>query len=340
MEKRFQERRKNLRELCELQEYYSFKPDLNNKCFTKNVDLNDRLRWCRLPYAASGYIRGLNSRINEGGKSLTSQRANLLFEEKTKQFTFSREPYTRLVRAYFDKMVTMPNWWSEVGVVITENFRSDQPEGRRCGHDVTFPEWIKYFIKAESTGMYMDESLVPAHRFCDVCRQDYDYLGKLETFSSDIRFIYDTINATSEMEVSPDRDTIIIWKIDNKLKNLKNGTLGWEDHDTCLSLCDARKKMWRGFQGMGYIPIEKDVPLSKKECNQVPVDTFKNLALEAFRMAKGTFDEDRQKEKILREMFRQVPIEDREKVRKLLKIDFDLFGYDPEPESVFPEKYN
>ena len=112
-----------------------------------------------------------------------------------------------------------------------------------------------------------------------------------------------------------------------------------ENHKECLTLCEARKLVWRAFQSSGFIPSEQGVNVTEKRCNEMSGMEFKDLTLGVYLKFKGKFDKKKQKEDYIREMYRQISFEDRVKVRDLLRVDIDLLGYQLEPENVFPELY-
>ena len=79
---------------------------------------------------------------------------NVPFAKHDVSFTFVREPYSRLLSAYVDKLFS-PNtmFWKITGSYVIEKFRQNpSKKSIDCGCDVTFPEFVRYFIHAQTSG--------------------------------------------------------------------------------------------------------------------------------------------------------------------------------------------
>ena len=85
----------------------------------------------------------------------------------TKTFMFVREPYSRLISGFVDKLVMHPLWWRMYGKYIKSTFGS-QEEHNPCGHNVTFSEFIRYFISSQTTGKRQNIHFKPVNEICDV----------------------------------------------------------------------------------------------------------------------------------------------------------------------------
>lgn len=86
------------------------------------------------------------------------------------KFVFVREPYSRLLSAYVDKLFVPDSYFDKLGTYIVRAFRANaSSESLKFGHDVTFAELVKYVIHAESTGRKRDYHFVPAHAQCNMC---------------------------------------------------------------------------------------------------------------------------------------------------------------------------
>ena len=81
-----------------------------------------------------------------------------------------REPYSRLLSAYVDKLWS-PNlhFWRVLGRNLVRELRPNASRASlHCGHDVTFPEFIRYFIDGHAREVRINTHLVPTHKFCEV----------------------------------------------------------------------------------------------------------------------------------------------------------------------------
>nr|KAG5709565.1 hypothetical protein BaRGS_001615 [Batillaria attramentaria] len=96
--------------------------------------------------------------------------------------------------AYVDKLWA-PNleFWRVLGRNVKLAMRPNSSKSLECGHDVTFPEVIRYVIKGLEEG---------------ACDYDYDYIGHLETFREDAGYILNAINITTTRGLSFDNDTL------------------------------------------------------------------------------------------------------------------------------------
>ena len=60
-------------------------------------------------------------------------------DEVTLQVMFTREPYSKLLSGYVDKLwAPNPYFWGTVGSHAIKAFRKPQRSDVRCAHDLTF----------------------------------------------------------------------------------------------------------------------------------------------------------------------------------------------------------
>ena len=83
----------------------------------------------------------------------------------------------------------MTDFQLKFGRKITRLFRNNPTsESLKRGHDVTFPEFLKYVLNVEQ----IEHGKVDRHwtsytDLCNPCSIDYDFIGKYETFSRDVK---------------------------------------------------------------------------------------------------------------------------------------------------------
>ncbi|XP_070205479.1 uncharacterized protein [Littorina saxatilis] len=247
-------------------------------------------------------------------------------------FVFVRKPYSRLLSAYVDKLFA-PNtlFWTKTGKYVIKNFR-DNPSAQslRCGHDVTFPEFIRYVIHAQETGAHRDGHFVPTHDHCDLCEKKYEYIGHLETLGEDMPFLLklihdaDMSNLTKEFEHST-LENNAAWIFNRMKKGIKN----------CMSMDEAGRRLWKKWHIRGLISKSDPFPFSPEQAETVSQDEIFQAAVTVMNRSGRQSDRKKQKKEALMEAYSLVPFHDIEKLRELLFLDFYMFGFDPEPEEVF-----
>ena len=249
-------------------------------------------------------------------------------------FTFVREPYARLLSAYVDKLLT-PNemFWRIAGRFIVSRFRpSASRRSRSCGHDVTFPEFLRYVVLSQRTGENRNDHFIPTHDHCDMCRLPYRYVGHLETLREDMAFITRAMGSPLTYGRSYDSDTI--------RQNAK--MVLWKDRrqavQRCMDLDQASRRLWRKYQIRGLISKREAFPYRRGAAVNITYEEFVAKALEAHERSKDSPETKAQRRESLREAFAQVPIEDRLEVQRTLFLDFQMFGFEPFLEEVFPKR--
>ena len=325
IENRFKDRLSRFKKGCS-----NLRDQVKKKVRNKYGSLAEgKLQWCRIPKIGSKYMARL---IEKTTKSTFSTRYD---SNITENFMFVREPYSRLLSGYLDKLGTYPQWWQGLGEYITDNFKGSNKtnETSTCGHDVTFPEFVKYFIHSETYLQRQDKHFMPMFRHCGACQKSFKYIGHLETLYDDVKYIFGSININISSEVISRSD---VQTIRAKCSQFLNDFFN-TNYSRCLSVCDAMQKVWWSFHIRGLIGRDVEFPLSGKPCTNITGRQLTEMAVTAHEESKGKFDKHKQKSEFTRELFLQVSIEDRLTVRKLLKRDFLLFGYDDQPAGIFPE---
>ncbi|XP_052083511.1 carbohydrate sulfotransferase 9-like [Mytilus californianus] len=100
----------------------------------------------------------------------------------TKSFMFARNPYSRILSAYIDKLYSPnPYFWKTLGVVVMKTIRNKTS----CGSDVTFRSLVEYIIQTPIENL--DDHFIPISSICRPCNVQYHYIGKMETLPEDVR---------------------------------------------------------------------------------------------------------------------------------------------------------
>lgn len=247
-------------------------------------------------------------------------------------FFFVREPYSRLLSAYVDKFLTPNTYFFRYGRHIVQSFRRNPSErSLRCGHDTTFLEFVKHFIQSQRTGKWKEGHIYPSHEHCAVCRIPYKYVGHLDTISEDMPYILNRIqyplNITKRLENETLADNIrLVW---NAMESLFAG---------CLTKEEAFRRLWKKWQIRGVLSKLRAFPLTEEEAANMSRTDWLRVAASAYALSGGKRERAFQKTEALREAYASVPLEDRLRVRDLLFLDFQLFGFPSSPDEVFPEQ--
>ena len=248
------------------------------------------------------------------------------------RFLFVREPYHRLVSAYVDKFLS-PNvdFWSSFGRYIVNKFRANASRlSRKCGHDVTFAEFITYVIDAEKTGVRTNGHFAPQFQHCHVCDFPYTHVGHLETLTEDREFL---LNAM---------DSPVDYVKDYRLENLQRQVQWYlgekERYRACITVGEALRRLWQKLKIRGYLHKDIRYPLTRQQSENVSVRTFVSIASKAMELSKkASADLKGNRRLSLIEAFQSVPDAQKRELQTLFRWDFELFGYDPYPPEVFNE---
>ena len=262
------------------------------------------------------------------------------FKSKSVKFLFVREPYSRLLSAYNNKIL-LPNplFWNMGKKIVAAIRHNPSNESLKYGHDVTFAEYIKYVLIQFESGKLLDPHFAPMNTICDPCRFNFDYFGKLETFASDAEFIIEKLKeknknisinfADFDKETAMDRVNAQTNFLFAKLKETKG--LKYPSYNFYL-------RVWRDLQIAGHLSKELDMPILKSEQNlTLSKDEFLNLVKYALSRPMNQTLVKKQRGEALLQAYRSVPKEDLERLSKFVKKDCILFGYDERPRHIFDQ---
>ncbi|XP_070174221.1 carbohydrate sulfotransferase 10-like [Littorina saxatilis] len=251
--------------------------------------------------------------------------------ERDVLFAFVREPYGRLLSAYVDKLFAPNNlFWHKTGRYIVQNFRPNaSQQSLLCGHDVTFPEFVKYVIHAQTTGGHRDGHFIPTHDHCEMCRYPYTYIGHLETLKEDMPFILKAIHSPVSYNQTFENDTI-----ENSfaipLRRMRSHV------ERCMSLDEACRRGWKKLQIRGIIHKSIPFPLTREQTRHISAEEMGAVGIAALARSGEVMERREQKREAAREAYSGLDMADRDKLQRLLAVDCHMFGFDPQPSLVFP----
>ena len=103
-------------------------------------------------------------------------------------FIFVRDPFARIISGYRSKLEqNNPSYHKSVGRTCIKRYRKNATEEELKGHDVTFPEFVKYLTDPRTKSL--DGHFKPMYQMVLPCSVRFDYIGKLETAEEDAKYI-------------------------------------------------------------------------------------------------------------------------------------------------------
>ncbi|XP_060080838.1 carbohydrate sulfotransferase 13-like [Ylistrum balloti] len=260
--------------------------------------------------------------------SIPYDKALAVLMNSTK-FMFVRHPYTRMLSGYVDKLYTNNFvFWGSHGKTILKNHRQHvSKQSRECGHDSTFPEFIKHVIKSEISGTNRNPHWYPMYDACRPCSLQYDVIGKIETFKEDIEKILrrqhlDEIIDISKMNEGNENEAISL---------TVNRAYDVIIHKPkCVSLPQALERAWKVLQIRGVLSHLSDFPYNMiKKNSNITKSSFKDFIVkEMKRLPMTKSDKDLSREQAVVVAYESVPSGDLEKFNSIFHPDFTLYGYE------------
>ncbi|VDI70971.1 chondroitin 4-sulfotransferase 11 [Mytilus galloprovincialis] len=318
----------------------TFKHKSKRNPYIFNTFVSDRhnLIFCQIQKAASTFWkRIIFNQTTPGTRGLPSIINLGVAEDKFKhyfKFLFVRDPYNRLFSGYIDKLFN-PNvmYWKAVGIPAK---RLSNPEAKRsCGHDVTFSEFINYIIALEKTPDRRDRHFFSMYEHCAPCEHKIDYIGKMETFRNDSKFILDTLkmdnnNIRNQFEYMLSNSSINeIINIANRLFQFKTKIL------KCMTMYDAVLRIWRQLQMKGILSRQIVIPFKPDTVVKLTKSKFIKTVLEAYKSSKSDVSKKNNKQDAFSEAYSTVPRQTLMRLKQVVENDCVLFGYETEPKRVF-----
>ncbi|CAL1530584.1 unnamed protein product [Lymnaea stagnalis] len=260
------------------------------------------------------------------------------FLSNSKKFVFVRDPYARLFSVYIDKLqAPNPTFWEKWGIPTVKKFRKRPSEiALKCGHDVTFSEFLKFTLGSETNLDKMDPHVRPVFRLCEPCSADYDVIGHMETFKRDALYLSSLLNV-SETQIGFDNMAEDSAK-DAIEDSVTDAFTVWEPRvSKCITKFESAKRIWKKLQIRGFISDRQNIShiLDAGSIEDVEAREFIRLLMAAFRKSKDKTELKKQKFKAFVSAYRSVNVGVLKKVSKMYAADFRLFGYVDRPAEIF-----
>lgn len=246
------------------------------------------------------------------------------------KFLLVRDPYSRLFSAFVDKLL-VPNsvYWKWWAIPAISRFRkSPSAQSLRCGHDVTFAEFVKFVIRSLHK---RDAHVRPVKDLCAPCEMNFTMIGHSETLPEDFQFLTSSLNVTFGDSSARENLSIAVAK-DAIADSTYSAFSMYGSLQTCLTKLELAQKLWTKMQIRGIISDEISFPLSEEGVAMVTNDTFVNL-LEAARLKSHDKSAKLREQKVeaMQAAYDTVPIEDLNQLAEIYSLDFEFFGYDKHP---------
>lgn len=263
-------------------------------------------------------------------KGMPFDKIHMILSSSTK-FMFVREPYERLFSGYVDKLFS-PNaaYWAYIGTFITNNFRKNATQiSKSCGHDITFEEFVRYFLHSQVTNEKRDAHFVPNFEHCRPCEIDYEYIGKLETFEEDTFYLlkkfglesiikFDDFQKESEMDAIVDAADYVF--------SMRSAV------SRCMNMRQALLRAYRKLQIRGIISKEIPFPFPLNSHSPITIDQFKQALLSAHTRSGSPATRKGNRKEAFIEAYASLPPDLLAKLKTALSIDAHLFHYETFPE--------
>ncbi|XP_071088821.1 carbohydrate sulfotransferase 8-like [Haliotis cracherodii] len=209
LESRFAQRRKLLKDACNR---FGYTPSPE-----KAKTNQPKYSLCTIEKSGSTFWRHVDNayKNNADGSKRTRTNNDITIgtgsqmRKSSTMIAFVRNPYTRLFSGYVDKMYCInPFYWKKVGkpALMVVRGNTSRTGSLRCGHDLSFAEFVNYFIYQHDHKQNIDPHFMPISEHCKFCETEYTYIGKLETFRDDMVFVSDTMGM---LDYKSTRETIL-----------------------------------------------------------------------------------------------------------------------------------
>jgi len=253
-------------------------------------------------------------------------------------FMYARDPYTRMWSAYLDKFV-LPDFWAQGKRFIRELRPIATAESLKCGHDVTFQEFIRYsFSHMNSTepGEILNEHFKPIYYNCNPCKHKFDLIGKAESFTNDTELVFASSGLFGTIPSDHETDQVMseIQDLVQYNLNIRDKHYIFEIPKDCLTADLIARRLWSVFQYNGY--IGKDIPFQ-----EIPTESSSNdivmLLVKNVRNVRKTADQatldtwKKQRVNSMRNAYLTLPSSLLELFQKMYAVDFHLFQYEAHP---------
>ncbi|CAG2201626.1 CHST11 [Mytilus edulis] len=256
-----------------------------------------------------------------------SVRKAYKFLKNTKNLMFSRNPFSRVLSFYVDKLFSPnPFYWNDLGIGITKRSRGFAT----CGHDVTFNEFVDYIINTPSR--MREYHIMHINDICRPCKIHYSFIGKMENFENDVSRILKEIGAESypyfAENFKKEYTSDAIYDI------VQAYFANRRDSDKCIDRHTGIKRVWLKLQIRGIISRTIPVPFTSKESLSLSFPKLLKSIIKARDISENE-DMKAQKTMFITQAYSNIPLDTMFKLQSVYKKDLQIFNYDLFPKHLF-----
>jgi hypothetical protein len=173
---------------------------------------------------------------------------------------------------------------------------------------------------------------------CNPCESNFDFIGKLETFSDDLAVL---VNKYLNKNATLNR-IITIKEIESEIKY--RHSINWitemyqmyTKYKSVIPHFELLQRFWSSSQIRGKISKYYNIPYFKDDQGVIDENTFTRSFQSAMYASKSYSEELKaQHQEALVQAYRSVPIQLIQKLKKIVQNDCRIFGYDNEPDILF-----
>ncbi|ESP00559.1 hypothetical protein LOTGIDRAFT_75769, partial [Lottia gigantea] len=116
-----------------------------------------------------------------------TKHRDLIF--KSTRFLVSRDPYSKLLSGYMDKLF-LPMYWTFQGINMIKKVRKNPSDlSLKCGHDLSFQEFLDFLLTEKDDPTKIDGHFRPTQFYCSPCIFKPHFVAKQESFKKDSEYI-------------------------------------------------------------------------------------------------------------------------------------------------------
>lgn len=270
------------------------------------------------------------------------------FQQSPIKLVYVREPFSRLVSAYVDKLLPPnPIFWRQWGFIAISKFRSlntNVTEGRdrmlrTCGDDVTFPEFVSFVLKF---GHRIDNHLRPIYRLCSPCQNNYTVIGKMETFARDASFVATNLLGIPGQQIG--LDAMEEEKLSDAISDAIGGAFDkmWlKSTLACITREQAARRVWRKLQIRGVVSWRESLTLTAEQKETIDMVMLDDRLRKAQIASVKYKDELKMQKKVaIVEAMRSLSLTQVEQIIQVYQADFRLFGYSTKKAEDLKKQYS
>jgi hypothetical protein len=212
--------------------------------------------------------------------------------------------------------------------LIIDKFRQKSPSAAPpCGDDVTFEEFIRYYINSWKAGIKVDAHFSSNYEYCRPCEIKYDYIAKVENFKEETLILLEKLNLTQavkfkDFDSETERDAIL-------------QAIAWEFYvyknvDNCTTKDKVLFKTFKKMQIRGV--ISKDIPYPFSDVSKVDIDEYKTALLKANADSGPREERKLNRKEAFMEAYHSLPQDLFQELQNIVSVDAELFGYRSKPD--------